>query len=784
MVPGTFLGVIVKRIISILKPVWATMFVLAFALISCSSPTGSGGDTEVPETYTVNINVVGKEGNDSVTVNPKTGKHGDNVTIDYTVSKTKNYNRLDFSGIILALAPIEGEGTGKKSYIINEDDAENGVITIIAYFYHTDLTLDPINFTDESGEITIVYDESPYSNPIEPPPAYNGSGMISYSSSNKAVATVDNSGLVTVNKTGYTFISALKAADEEWAEARAGYNLTIVRASPAAPSAPGLGSRTPGSVTLTVPAGADNRFVLEYGYNTINTAPSAAASWQTGLTFSGLDETVDFHYFFARYKADVNKNNVSAASTALQLETQGDGTAAFPFKVKDVATLQLVGKGNGAYESWNLSAHYIQTQDIDMAGEDFTPIGPDSYGLSSYPGFNGSYNGNGKTIFNLNINTPEYEYAGLFGHIDSGGIVKNISLESCNIGGLYITGGVVGISRGTVQDCYVEGSITGGSEVGGVVGHNIDVHGDVGIVQDCHVAGNVNGGDIVGGVVGRNSGIVQDCHSTASVNGLQRIGGVVGENSGTIQRCFATGNVTGVYEGIDGGTTGFGGVAGRNDGGTVQSCYATGNITGLRLYNGWGIGGVVGENLQDVHGKSSLVKNCYYTTGSMSWGHLGVGGVVGENSGSEVQNCYTTTGVVRGGYYVGGVTGTETTGLTSNCVALNISVINVNIWVPHSLGRIAGMDDEVVTNCYARIDMDIRYDVDYPDGTGGTEKILDKGADKADGADVTAVDYNGANSGTWWKDTAGFSEDAWIFEANKLPILKGFPAGIQNPTVE
>jgi hypothetical protein len=59
----------------------------------------------------------------------------------------------------------------------------------------------------------------------------------------------------------------------------------------------------------------------------------------------------------------------------------------------------------------------------------------------------------------------------------------------------------------------------------------------------------------------------------------------------------------------------------------------------------------------------------------------------------------------------------------------------------------------------------------------------DKGADKKDGADVAAADYDGANSGAWWSSTAGFPTESWEFANNgKLPILKGFNQP-QNPTV-
>ena len=57
----------------------------------------------------------------------------------------------------------------------------------------------------------------------------------------------------------------------------------------------------------------------------------------------------------------------------------------------------------------------------------------------------------------------------------------------------------------------------------------------------------------------------------------------------------------------------------------------------------------------------------------------------------------------------------------------------------------------------------------------GTGYLPDYGHDKKDGVDVAAVDYEGANSDTWWNSTANFPASAWNFAKNKLPTLKVAP---------
>ena len=251
-----------------------------------------------------------------------------------------------------------------------------------------------------------------------------------------------------------------------------------------------------------------------------------------------------------------------------------------PFLVYDVKTLKYVGRGNEnpeGYKGWTLSANYEQIENIDLTGTNWTPIGSPSNG--SQP-FTGTFNGNGYTITGLNIVTEQYDsQQGMFGVIDTDGVVKNLALVNCTVGGgaNYNIGGVAGINNGTVISCSVSGNIIGGDTVGGVVGYNL------GTVQNCYSTAAVNGGgNSIGGVVGNNEETVQNCYSAANVSGGDSdIGGVVGSNSGTVQNCYATGTVSG-------GGIYIGGVVGNNSD-TVQNCYAAGTVEG-----GDYVGGIVG----------------------------------------------------------------------------------------------------------------------------------------------------------------------------------------------
>ncbi|MCL2639118.1 MAG: MBG domain-containing protein, partial [Oscillospiraceae bacterium] len=95
-------------------------------------------------------------------------------------------------------------------------------------------------------------------------------------------------------------------------------NLTVNPASPSAPNMPTEASQTSTSVTLAAPSGANPLFALEYGMNTTNSPP---VSWQDSLVFTGLAESGTY-FFFARYKADPDRNYASAASVALEISPQ------------------------------------------------------------------------------------------------------------------------------------------------------------------------------------------------------------------------------------------------------------------------------------------------------------------------------------------------------------------------------------------------------------------------------------------------------------------------------
>ena len=206
--------------------------------------------------------------------------------------------------------------------------------------------------------------------------------------------------------------------------------------------------------------------------------------------------------------------------------------------------------------------------DIDLTGKDWTPIGTD-YDNS----YKGTFDGGGHTITGLTVTTND-QFVGLFGYLNRAGMVKNVVMEGIQITSNHVlmsgnTGGVVGYSWGTIENCSVSGSVSGTNCVGGVVG------------------GQQSSGSIIG------------CSSSATVKGTRHVGGVVGEKWGTMTACYATGNVTlEINSPLD---LSGGGVVGLNGGSTVLACYATGNVNSKgRSTGNVHIGGLFGDNYTAV----------------------------------------------------------------------------------------------------------------------------------------------------------------------------------------
>ena len=252
----------------------------------------------------------------------------------------------------------------------------------------------------------------------------------------------------------------------------------------------------------------------------------------------------------------------------------GDGTKDNPYKIATANDLREFAQrvNNGQIRA---DADAVLTDDIDLNNQPWYPIG-----TSSSNPYSGTFDGANYTISGLYIDSSNADYQGLFGCLDQGGTVQNLSVSGTVSGNNYV-GGVVGLNGGSVEDCDFTGSVSG---------------------------------NYVGGVVGNNSfnATVTNCYNTGNVSGetTGNVGGVVGYNSFsvTVTNCYNTGKVSGSGSGSN-----VGGVVGYNDSGTVENSYNTGKVSGPDSGTSNYVGGVVGYNI-------SSVANCFFLTGTAGSG--------------------------------------------------------------------------------------------------------------------------------------------------------------------
>jgi hypothetical protein len=369
----------------------------------------------------------------------------------------------------------------------------------------------------------------------------------------------------------------------------------------------------------------------------------------------------------------------------------GSGTELDPYLIQSLADFDEFA-GNSNY--WN---DYIRLEtDVNLAERVYTTavIAPDTnLSLDYFQGiaFTGRFDGNGKKIMNLRINTAGAgnDYLGLFGKIyGSSAQVKNLGIENAVITGgtnSYFLGGLCGYNdSGTISSCYANGSLSGGNNteyLGGLCGVNY-----FGNISNCYSSGQVTGGySSLGGLCGENYyGTISNCYATCSVSGVLYLGGLCGWNwHGTISRCYSSGQVTGVSDSYY-----LGGLCGENWFGTISDCYATGSVSGINA-----LGGLCGYSY------FGMISNCY-SSGQVTGKSISIdlGGLCGENGGGTISNCYAT-GSVTGLIDVGGLCGYNYHGKISNCYSSGQVAGRTG---SDSLGGLCGATESgTISNCYS-----------------------------------------------------------------------------------
>lgn len=308
--------------------------------------------------------------------------------------------------------------------------------------------------------------------------------------------------------------------------------------------------------------------------------------------------------------------------------------------VEDVEQLQAIDTNLGGNYALRNSIDATATQEWNN-GEGFKPIGIDSTGKviveNRKYGFHGNFDGLSYNIFNLNINRTGAVNVGLFGVLHEAEI-NNVTFVGGAITGGNVVGSLAGAVLGNthVNNVMNSASVTGGADVGGIIGYsgdeiNQEEDSDKPITvgnADAHFSNMVNTGTVVSsGTSDGNGGTISDA------------GGLIGN----------------LYQGTLDGTS-----------------YNLGSVTG----KGHNVGGLVGHAVNSVIGNEDMIDEGenVIAEGTTVYNRLNVtgaynvGGIVGNMEGTKVYNAENSGNVLADGYMKGTYTyhtdhsGTDTDG--------------------------------------------------------------------------------------------------------------------------
>ena len=302
------------------------------------------------------------------------------------------------------------------------------------------------------------------------------------------------------------------------------------------------------------------------------------------------------------------------------------------------------------------------------SGEGFKPIGTTYDADISTNYFEGTFDGNGNTIYNLYQDIENSEYvtiAGLFS--TNGGNIKKLKVKNLMLNGTtnnmhLLLGGIAGRNSGIIEECSTSGKIMiqangiKGIYAGGIVGQSID---EDNIISQCSSnseievnSSNVNAIAISGighGKEIKNSYFAGQILITGTNSGVTNISGIsiLGKN---ISNCYNIGKMKVDF-----------------DEESAEPLYASGIVPG---------GGKTIENCYNL-GKIDCKNNKIY-----------IAGIEANAQDGEINNCYNAGNLNAVGNII---TIGALTGFTKN------QTINNSSWLSGSTDKAIGSEDSNVT---------------------------------------------------------------------------------------
>lgn len=283
---------------------------------------------------------------------------------------------------------------------------------------------------------------------------------------------------------------------------------------------------------VTMSAEADGSYLLPVGYKYEWTFDSAKYISQSGV--------IDL--------VDVEAGSTQTVKIPTSPKPAGSGSAEDPYLIADASQLRWFAAQVNDNSKSTICAQL--TDDIDLESKEWTPIGKNY----SYA-YKGTFDGQKHTVSGLYISGSASQNCGLFGYVEKG-TVKDLTVQGTitltgSGSSSYGAGGIVGQlsgAEGGVRNCRSDVAITGGQNVGGIVGYvssgySTATKSITGCVNTGRITSNSNN---AGGIVGYISGqvTVDSCYNRGTVaGGGWHAGGIVGylENRyAAVKNCYTT----------------------------------------------------------------------------------------------------------------------------------------------------------------------------------------------------------------------------------------------------
>ena len=233
-------------------------------------------------------------------------------------------------------------------------------------------------------------------------------------------------------------------------------------------------STTDDGDTKTFSRDPDATFPNCYYTQTLGTAQGTASYFTTASAPSGLGNLVTDYGMVKAYDNGLFFNGKYYAAPG-----SGAGSQGTPYIIDSKETLAQIATLTNSGASDFLYTHFSLICDLDLSGQNWTPIG-----TTDRP-FRGNFNGNNHIISNMTVNNPSGNYNGLFGWVEGSiyypvdptdpgsDYIKNFVVKNANVHGNFYTGGVAGRVHGqlTFENVILDGAtVHGENYTGGFIG--------------------------------------------------------------------------------------------------------------------------------------------------------------------------------------------------------------------------------------------------------------------------------------------------------------------------